>query len=202
MIARLVGKLIEKLPPTLLLDVNGVGYEVLAPMSTFFQLPEAGSTVTLYTHLLVREDAHVLCGFIAERDRRLFRELIKVNGIGAKSALAILSSLDVDTLMRCVQDGDIKMLCQAPGIGKKTAERLIIELRDKLKKSNVQGHSGVTYHLDEPSERTAQTDAIDALVALGYKAADVTKITDKLVRETPAISSEAMIRAVLKQAVG
>ena len=112
MIARLVGKLIEKLPPTLLIDVNGVGYEVLAPMSTFFQLPEAGSTVTLYTHLLVREDAHVLCGFIAERDRRLFRELIKVNGIGAKSALAILSSLDVDTLMRCVQDGDIKMLCQ------------------------------------------------------------------------------------------
>lgn len=203
MIGRLTGKLIEKHPPIVLIDVNGVGYEVQSSMSTFFRLPDVGQTVTLHTHFIVREDAQFLCGFIAEKERHLFRELIKVNGIGAKSALSILSSLDADTFVRCVVDGDVNMLCKTPGIGKKTAERLVLEMRDRLSQGDIKNSflssGGAGSMMDAP--RTAQSDAIEALVALGYKAADVTKLIDKMAKDTPAISSETMIRAVLKRAV-
>jgi Holliday junction DNA helicase RuvA len=132
-IGLLRGKILAKQPPSLLLDVHGVGYEVDAPMTTFYDLPEVGAEVTLFTHLAVREDAHTLYGFIALSDRTLFRSLLKVNGVGARLALTILSGMNAQTFIACVQAGDADALVKLPGIGKKTAERLIIELRDRLR---------------------------------------------------------------------
>ena len=132
MIGRLTGTLLAKQPPALLLDVAGVGYELEAPMTTFYTLPAVGETVTLHTHLVVREDAHLLFGFASEDERRLFRALIKVSGVGARLALTILSGVSADEFVRCVQDSDTATLVRLPGIGKKTAERLIVEMRDRL----------------------------------------------------------------------
>ena len=132
MIGRLSGEIAHKQAPFLLLDVNGVGYELEAPMSTFYQLPAVDSEVILHTHLIVREDAQILCGFATESERRLFRSLIRITGVGAKLALAILSGMSADEFTRCVQDNDAASLTRLPGVGKKTAERLIIEMRDKL----------------------------------------------------------------------
>ena len=132
MIGRLRGILAEKKPPYLLLDVNGVGYELEAPMGTIFQLPEVGAEVTLHTHLAVRDDAHLLFAFATEAERTLFRTLIKVNGVGAKLALTILSGISADDFARCVQESDTASLVRLPGVGKKTAERLVVEMRDRL----------------------------------------------------------------------
>ena len=132
MIGRLRGILLEKQPPQLLLDLNGICYELQAPMSTFYRLPEIGQSITLYTHLIVREDAHLLYGFSQEHERTLFRTLIKVSGVGPKSALTILSGIEADAFVRCVMDNDVASLSPLPGIGKKTAERLVVEMRDRL----------------------------------------------------------------------
>ena len=133
MIGRLKGILLSKQPPTLLLDVNGVGYEVDAPMSTFYQLPAVNQEIVLHTHLVVREDVQQLCGFISETERSMFRSLIKINGVGPKLAISILSAISADDFARCIQDSNTTTLVRLPGVGKKTAERLVIEMRDKLK---------------------------------------------------------------------
>ena len=132
MIGFLRGTLINKTAPQVLLDVNGVGYNILAPMSTFYDLPETGQVVQLLTHLSIREDAHVLFGFLSEQERGLFRSLIRINGVGPKLALAILSGISIEDFQRCVFENNIATLVKLPGIGKKTAERLIIEMRDRL----------------------------------------------------------------------
>ena len=202
MIGRLRGMIAEKQPPLLLLEVNGVGYEVEAPMSTFYQLPETGQTVILHTHLVVREDAHLLFGFASEGERRLFRSLIKVNGVGARMALAILSGIHADDFARCVQDGDTASLVRLPGIGKKTAERLIIEMRDRLADWDSQQGSGMDLPQASqvlPRGSDASRDALSALVALGYKPPEASRLISHV--DTEGLSSEAIIRAALKQAV-
>ena len=202
MIGRLRGILAEKQPPLLLLDVNGVGYEVEAPMSTFYQLPETGQTVVLHTHLVVRDDAHLLFGFASESERRLFRTLIKVNGVGARMALAILSGISADDFARCVQDNDTASLVCLPGIGKKTAERLIVEMRDRLADwghgTVISAESSQTVPGAAPGSDQTR-DAISALIALGYKPQEASQLVSKL--DTEGLNSEAIIRAALKQAV-
>jgi Holliday junction DNA helicase RuvA len=161
MIGRLTGTLIEKNPPQLLLDVQGVAYEVDVPMSTFYNLPAVGVAVTLYTHMVVREDAHLLFGFATESERRAFRQLNKVNGIGARTALAVLSGLSVAELAQAITLQESGRLTKIPGIGKKTAERILLELKDKL---GVDLTSAVGVHRVPP----ASADILHALVALGY----------------------------------
>jgi len=201
MIGRLRGTLAVKQPPLLLLDVNGVGYEVEAPMSTFYQLPSLGETVVLHTHLVVREDAHLLFGFASESERRLFRALIKVNGVGAKLALTILSGISADEFARSVQDNDTAALVRLPGVGKKTAERLIVEMRDRL----ADWGGGVVLPGVAPAQAATATapdetrDALSALVALGYKPPEASRLVSKV--EIEGLSSEEIIRAALKQAV-
>jgi Holliday junction DNA helicase RuvA len=195
MIGSLRGRLTWKQPPLLLLECQGVGYELETPMSTFLSLPPIGSELHLHTHLVVRDDAHILFGFASEQEKALFRLLLKVNGVGAKMALGILSAMSVSDFRRCVQYEDSSMLVRIPGVGKKTAERLIIEMRDRI------GDDKVTVL---PQERTgrgdAASEAVDALVALGYKPAEVTRLVAKL--DTNDKSAEDIIRMALKQAVG
>jgi len=161
MIGRLTGILLEKHPPQVLLDVQGVGYEIDVPMSTFYDLPATGVQATLYTHLVIREDMHLLFGFATESERQTFRQLIKISGVGARTALALLSGLSVPDLYRAVEDQDSTRLIRVPGIGKKTAERLLLELRDKL------GTTGI--NLDQSSSKpTNDSDILNALLSLGY----------------------------------
>lgn len=160
MIARLKGILIEKTPPTVVIDCNGVGYECEVPMSTFYNLPNIGESITLLTHFVVREDAQLLYGFGTERERATFRQLLKVNGIGAKSALSILSGLSVEDLMQAVALQETGLLTRVPGIGKKTAERLLLELKDKF---SIEGLAG-----GANAPKSAAADVLNALVALGY----------------------------------
>ena len=162
MISRLTGKLIEKNPPQIVIDVNGVGYEADVSMQTFYNLPALGETVQLYTQLVVREDAHLLFGFATADERATFRQLVKVSGIGAKTALGILSAMSADELARAVADEDIKRLSSAPGIGKKTAERMILELRGKLAPA---GGAGQPVSAAVPD---AAEDIVSTLLALGY----------------------------------
>ena len=199
MIGRLKGILITKQPPTLLLDVNGAGYEVDAPMSTFYQLPEIGQDVTLHTHLVVREDAHMLYGFASETERSLFKSVIKINGVGAKLALTILSGMDAREFTRCVLDNDAASLVRMPGVGKKTAERLIIELRDRLQDDLAQSSSQMTSTtlLTEPVASPV-SDAVSALIALGYKPPEASRMVSGV--ETKDLSSEDIIRLSLQSA--
>lgn len=163
MISRLTGKLIEKNPPQIVIDVNGVGYEADVSMQTFYNLPALGETVQLYTQLVVREDAHLLFGFATADERATFRQLVKVSGIGAKTALGILSAMSADELARAVADEDIKRLSSAPGIGKKTAERMVLELRSKLvSHAAADGLFAATPAADETD------DIVNTLIALGY----------------------------------
>ncbi len=197
MIGFLRGILIQKHPPSLLLDVHGVGYDVDAPMSTFFSLPEIGAEVTLLTHLSVREDAHSLYGFLTETERALFRTLIKVNGIGAKLALGILSGLSTEEFCRCIEQQDTQRLVRLPGVGKKTAERLIIELRDRLPEWGGAQLPGATFRPEvsaNPSE-----EALSALVALGFRPQDAQTLI-KTVDDLDHRSSEDIIRLALKSA--
>ena len=197
MIGRLTGIIIEKQPPEMVLDVHGVGYEVSAPMSTFVNLPPLNEIVSLYTHLVVREDAQLLYGFATQRERLLFRSLLKVNGVGAKLALTILSGSDVDSFARSVLEGDAASLTRLPGVGKKTADRLIIEMRDRLKEV------GSAMGLDDqittnmPSSSGARKEALEALVALGYKAAEA----DRMIRSFDAqdMTTEQIIRQALQR---
>ncbi len=164
MIGRIKGYLLEKTPPLILLDCQGVGYEIEVPMTTFFDLPDVGSEITLLTHLIIREDAHLLFGFATAAERQMFRQLIKVNGIGAKVALSILSSIGSSELAYAIEHDDINMLVKIPGIGKKTAERLVLELKDRLKNLNI--NPLVKKHA------THIEDIENALISLGYNAKD------------------------------
>lgn len=196
MIGFLRGRLAAKHPPVLLLDVGGVGYEIEAPMSTFYGLPAVGSELSLHTHLVVREDAHVLFGFGTERERSLFRELIKVSGVGPRIALGILSGASVDEFHRSVEAQDAASLTRIPGIGRKTAERLIVEMRDRLKglasgpafEARASGAGSVA-----PSP---QAEAFSALVALGYKPSEVTRLLQKV--DPSVTTTEELIRHALR----
>jgi Holliday junction DNA helicase RuvA len=194
MIGRLKGMLLSKQPPWLLLDVGGVGYELEAPMSTFYELPPVGQEVTLYTHYSIKkEDTVALYGFRHEAERALFRNLIKVSGVGAKTALAVLSGASVDEFARVVRSGDVAALTRIPGIGKKTAERLIVELRDRV--------GGATALLPGalPGPRDAAGEAQVALQALGYKPAEALRLVQHAAAEGD--DAEAIIRKALKAAL-
>lgn len=192
MIGRLHGVVLEKAPPQLLLDVHGVAYEVEAPMTTFYDLPPVGQAFTLYTHLVVREDAHLLFGFSRPAQRRLFRSLLKVNGIGPRVALAILSGLSDEEFLRCLAQEDVARLTQVPGIGRKTAERLLVELRDKalLDTPFVPADKGAS----APSDPT--NEAVSALVALGFKPQEASRAVQSVARD--GADSEHLIREALK----
>ncbi|MDJ0808047.1 MAG: Holliday junction branch migration protein RuvA [Gammaproteobacteria bacterium] len=199
MIGRLRGEIAAKQAPHLLLDVQGVGYELEAPMSTFFNLPEIGQQATLYTHLAVREDAHVLYAFSTEGERSLFRSLLKVNGVGAKMALGILSGMSAEDFSLSVQHEDVASLVRLPGIGKKTAQRLIVEMRDRLGKLETGSSAGLVTLGQTPSRpETPLADAVAALTALGYKPQDANQMVKAV--ETEGQSSEALIRAALQAA--
>jgi len=200
MIGRITGTLVHKQPPEILIDVGGVGYELQVPMTTLFQLPPLGETVCLVTHFAVREDAHLLYGFATERDRELFRHLIRVSGVGPKLALTILSGMDGDSFARAVQAADVTTLVALPGVGRKTAERLLVEMRDRL--------SG---WLDELGTRSAATgtsaspaarlrDAEEALVSLGYKPAEAARLV-AAVDDEQITDSEELIRLALRSTV-
>jgi holliday junction DNA helicase RuvA len=176
MIGRIHGKLIDKQPPELLVDVNGVGYEIQAPMTTIYGLPDVGSSVTLFTHFVVREDAQLLFGFLDKQERSLFRSLLKVNGVGPKMALAILSGIEMHEFVRCVADADITSLTRIPGVGKKTAERLLVEMRDRIKEWQHAGAASGSAPAKVVSVQNQMVaDAESALIALGYKPQDAAK---------------------------
>jgi Holliday junction DNA helicase RuvA len=195
MIGSVRGRIASKTPPQLMVDVGGLGYELEAPMSTFFHLPAVGEEVRLLTHLVVREDAHVLYGFGTESERRLFRSLIKVSGVGPKIALALLSGISVEAFSQCVLNEDITALTRVPGIGRKTAERLVVEMRDRLKDPEAPPITGAV-----PIAATAspETEAYGALVALGYKPAEATRLLKAVGPGTH--STEELIRRALQGA--
>lgn len=196
MIGQLRGILIEKRPPRLLLEVGGVGYEVEAPMTVFYNLPETGVELTLHTHFVVREDAQLLFGFAGRYERELFRSLIKVNGVGPKMALAILSGIEADRLAACIRDQDTTALVKVPGIGKKTAERLVIEMTDRLDKLD-----GYPASLPGPvalnGPPDARADAIAALEALGYRNKEAAAAVSRAADDGDH-SSEELIRRALR----
>lgn len=197
MIGRLRGKLIVKRAPQLLVDVNGVGYEVEAPMSTFYNLPELGDEVLLHTHMVVREDAQLLYGFGSEAERSFFRNLIKINGVGAKMGLAILSGMSADAFARCVSENDVASLVRLPGVGKKTAERLIVEMKDKLDKvTGIDLPQNVTAPVAEVNDPAG--DAVSALVSLGYKPNEASRMVRAVKGDD--LASEEIIRQALKGA--
>ncbi len=199
MIGFLRGKLITKQPPQLVVEVHGVGYELDAPMSTFYGLPATGSDIHLFTHLVVREDAHILFGFGSERERRMFRELLKVSGIGPKLALSILSGINVDELLMCITTGDADSLVRIPGVGRKTAERLLIEMRDRVKGFGELASFPQITQVNGQGNGGAQGEAFSALMALGYKPAEITRLLKAI---DPALQSvEEIIRHALKAAV-
>jgi Holliday junction DNA helicase RuvA len=196
MIGRLHGLLIYKQPPDVMLEVNGVGYELQAPMSTFYQLPECGQSVILFTHMVVREDAQSLYGFNSTSDRSLFRTLLKVNGVGAKMALAILSGMDAQGFKQCIQFGDTDALIRLPGVGKKTAERLIVELKDRLGDESNQLAGDLSSGSTQAGERNHIEEAVSALTALGYKGPEALRMVKKVTEDTS--SCEDLIRLALK----
>lgn len=200
MIGFLRGKLVHKAPPLLVLDVQGVGYEVEAPMTTFYNLPAIGAEILLHTHLVVREDAHILFGFAAEAERTMFRTLIKVNGVGPKLALAILSGQTAEEFHRCIHNNDTQALVRLPGVGKKTAERLVIEMRDRLPDlgdtalPNITNISSISpLIVGNPTQ-----EAISALCSLGYKPLDAGKMVQNISVEGK--SCEEIIRLALQGA--
>lgn len=195
MIGRLTGVIAVKEPPALVLDVNGVGYEIEAPLSAFYDLPAVGGRVTLHTHLVVREDAHLLFGFVRDTDRRLFRSLLKVNGIGPRVALAILSGLNHDELVQALAKEDIARLTRVPGVGRKTAERLVVELRDRI--DLLAGDNGTQFAgvATDPA-----SEAIGALVALGYRAQEAGRAVDAI--KESGLATEELIRRALRTLAG
>lgn len=205
MIGRIRGTLIEKTPPFIIIETNaGVGYEIQVPMTTFYQLPEEGAEAIVATHLSISENLHALYGFISNKDKTLFRELIKVNGVGPKLALAILSGMEADEFVMTVHDGNVDRLVKLPGVGKKTAERLLVEMSDRLKDWSVSGlpSSGET---DAPASSTPRSgdvtqEAVSALVALGYKPQQASKAVAQV--ESEGLKSEELIRLALRQLAG
>lgn len=193
MIGSLRGRLASKLAPQIVVECSGVGYEVETPMSTFLELPASGAELFLYTHLLVREDAQILYGFSTEDERLLFRTLLKVNRVGAKMALGILSAMTTSDFRRCVELEDTTALSRIPGVGKKTAERLIVEMRDRIDATASGSRSTTPLNV----AASARNEAVDALVALGYKPKEVHTLIGKL--DTEKKSAEDIIRLALKQ---
>ena len=194
MISRLTGILAAKRAPQILIDCNGVGYEADVSMTTYYQLPEVGERISIWTHLLVKDDSHSLVGFTGEQERKLFRQLIRINGVGPKMALTILSGIDDQQFALCIANNDVAMLTRLPGVGKKTAERLIIEMRDKIdallgdmpaQQVSITGHS-------------IASEAIEALQALGYKPADAEKMIGRAQQqgEAPASASQLIKKAL------
>lgn len=198
MIGRLRGRIISRQPPFLLLEVNGVGYEVEAPMSTFYVLPGGDEEVTLHTHLSVREDAHILFGFAREADRTLFRALLKVSGVGGKMALGVLSGMTAEEFSQAVQAADLAALTRLPGVGKKTAERLVIEMRDKLDKIGLPPGDG-QLAAQTAAPAGADQDAVSALVVLGYRPPEASRMVSKVFEE--GMDTEAIIKAALQGTV-
>lgn len=200
MIGRLQGTLAEKQPPHLLIDVNGVGYAVEVPMSTYYQLPNIDEKVTLHIHQVVREDAHLLYGFYEKRERELFRELIRLNGVGPKLALALMSTLSVSEMIETVRQQNTAALVKVPGVGKKTAERLLIELRDRFKAWEGGTEASTTLAsevaMTNPAS-SAEMDAVSALIALGYKPQEASRAV-AMVDGKDDMSSEELIRRALK----
>ena len=191
MIGSVRGRILSKTPPQLLVEAGGLGYELEAPMSTFFHLPAVGEEVRLLTHLVVREDAHVLYAFGTEEERRLFRSLIKVSGVGPKIALALLSGISVEAFAQCIQSQDVAALIKVPGIGRKTAERLVVEMRDRLE-------AGAAAAIAVPVGSSPEAEAFGALVALGYRPAEATRLLKAAGPGTH--STEELIRRALKGA--
>ena len=200
MIARLAGKIISKQPPEVIVDVNGVGYEVLAPMTTFYRLGLIGEEVLLQCHFVVREDAQQLYGFYQKNERDLFRNLIKVNGVGPKMALAILSTFEAAEFVRAVHSNDVAGIVAVPGVGKKTAERLLIEMRDRLKDWQVDAIPTALELAEDVKEQQQSSqimqDAQSALVALGYKPTQAAKVVQQVYQDT--MNCDQLIRAALK----
>ncbi|MEQ1622162.1 MAG: Holliday junction branch migration protein RuvA [Methylococcales bacterium] len=199
MIGFLRGKLVLKAPPMLVIDVQGVGYEVEAPMTTFYNLPALGEDVKLHTHLVVREDAHILFGFSSETDRAMFRTLIKVNGVGPKLALTILSGQSAEEFHRCIHNNDTQALVRLPGVGKKTAERLVVEMRDRLPELGESQAGVASLGPAAAIVSNPKQEAISALCSLGYKPLDAAKMVQNLSADT--LSCEEMIRFALQGAV-
>ncbi len=197
MIAWLQGELLNKQPPTILLNVNGVGYELEAPMATFYELPAVGEKTTLFVHMVVREDAQLLFAFSTEQQRELFRSLIRVNGVGPKVALAVLSTLSPQELLQCMHNDDVAALTKVPGIGKKTAQRLLVEMKDRLEKE----FADVALEANSAagSKNNERQDAISALVSLGYKSGDASRVVRGLDAD---LSSEEIIRQALRTLSG
>lgn len=193
MITRLKGVLHSKTPPHVVLDVGGVGYELDCPMSTFYDLPETGREVVLLTHLQIKEDAHTLYGFLTENERALFRNLLKITGIGAKTALAVLSGCSPEEFAKLIQTSDIIALTKIPGVGKKTAERMLVELKDKLA-----GASTALLTKGAPVPHDPSSEALVALISLGYKPAEVQTLLKKV--QAPGLSAEELIRKALQAA--
>ncbi|MEZ5564897.1 MAG: Holliday junction branch migration protein RuvA [Gammaproteobacteria bacterium] len=196
MIGSLRGVLLQKEPPFLLLEVGGIGYEVEAPLSTCFRLPDVGQPVHMRTHLLVREDQNTLFGFSTEAERRLFRDLLRVSGVGAKIALGVLSGMSVEAFVRAIDSEDIAALVRLPGVGRKTAERLVIEMRDRVRHPALAGSMTVAGGEARPSEPRAE--ALDALLALGYKAPEARRMLERVPESVT--STEDLLRAVLRAA--
>tara|TARA_Y100000741_G_scaffold354379_1_gene328643 strand:+ start:80 stop:673 length:594 start_codon:yes stop_codon:yes gene_type:complete len=195
MIGQLKGKIISKSPPEVLLEVQGIGYEILCPMSTFYELDNLSDDALLFTHLSIKEDAHTLFGFITKDEKNVFRELIRVNGVGPKVALAILSNLSVHSLVECISKEDADLLAKTPGIGKKTALKLIVELQDRLSKLDLAGSLANSSELKQNSNPNSK-QAIEALQSLGFKAKEANRMVSKI--EDQELSTEQLIRLALQ----
>ena len=195
MIGHLKGKIISRSPPEVLLEVQGIGYEVLCPMSTIYELDNLSDDVLLFTHLSIKEDAHTLFGFITKDEKNVFRELIRVNGVGPKVALAILSNLSVHSLVECISKEDADLLAKTPGIGKKTALKLIVELQDRLSKLDLAGSLANSSELKQNSNPNSK-QAIEALQSLGFKAKEANRMVSKI--EDQELSTEQLIRLALQ----
>ncbi|MEB5992543.1 Holliday junction branch migration protein RuvA [Serratia ureilytica] len=203
MIGRLRGNILEKQPPLVLLEANGVGYEVHMPMTCFYELPELGQEAIVFTHLVVREDAQLLYGFNDKQERALFRELIKVNGVGPKLALAILSGMSAQQFVSAVEREEITALVKLPGVGKKTAERLVVEMKDRFKGLNGDLFNSSEISLPSAAEKApeadAEAEAVSALVALGYKPQEASRMVSKIAK--PGADCETLIRDALRAAL-
>lgn len=194
MIGSLRGRIARKQPPQIILECGGVGYEIETPMSTFLELPETGTEIFLHTHLVVREDSQTLFGFSSEQEKSLFRSLLKISGVGAKMGLAILSGMSVNDFQRCVEYEDSARLVKIPGVGKKTAERLIIEMRDRIDVTSAELTAGTSTARSEP-----RNEAFDALLSLGYRSNEINHLLAKL--DVADKSAEDIIRLALRQSV-
>ncbi len=204
-IGRLRGVLVEKLPPQVVIEVGGIGYEVQMPMSCFYELGDVGQEAVVHTHFVVREDAQLLYGFNTKSERALFREVIKANGVGPKLGLAILSAMTASQFVYCVEHDDLTTLVKIPGVGKKTAERLLVEMKDRLKGwgegdlFTAADPSAASNHAPEAAKASAEDEAVSALISLGYKAPAATKVVSQVARAD--MSSEDMIREALRSMV-